>query len=76
MGFSFVVSRFGTILAPYILLMGQFSPVVFGCAALTAGISALILPETSGIKLPETLQDGEQLKVAKMPGCGRRREVA
>ena len=48
MGFAVVVSRIGTMLAPYILLMGQFSPVIFGLSALLSGLCALMLPETLG----------------------------
>ena len=46
-------------LAPYILLLGHFSPVIFGIGALVSGVCALMLPETLGKKMPETLQDGE-----------------
>ena len=63
MGFAVVVSRIGTMLAPYILLMGQFSPVIFGVSALLSGLCALMLPETLGQQMPETLQDGETYEV-------------
>ena len=38
-GLSYVVSRFGSILAPYILLLGHFSPIIFGVSAVFAGVS-------------------------------------
>ena len=63
MGFAVVVSRIGTMLAPYILMLGHFSPVIFGVAALLSGLCALMLPETLGKQMPETLQDGETCKV-------------
>lgn len=63
-GFTLVISRIGTILAPFILLLGEYSPIVFGSAALLAGISAMILPETLGKPLPETIADGEALGLA------------
>lgn len=63
MGFAVVVSRIGTMLAPYILLLGHFSPVIFGLGALLSGLCALMLPETLGKKLPETLQDGETFMI-------------
>ena len=63
MGFAVVVSRIGTMLAPYILLMGQFSPVIFGLGALLSGLCVLMLPETLGQQMPETLQDGETNEV-------------
>ena len=60
-----MVSRIGTILAPYILLLGQAqAPIFFGIFALTAGLSSLILPETLGKPLPETITDGEVLGLA------------
>merc|ERR1719259_42555 len=44
MGFAVVVSRIGTMLAPYILLLGHFSPVIFGLALLS-GLCALCFPK-------------------------------
>ena len=40
--------RFGTILAPFILLLGDLSPMVFGAGAFMAGWLTLMLPETLG----------------------------
>ena len=34
--------------------------LVFGCFSVTAGLSALLLPETLRKELPETIQDGIQ----------------
>ena len=59
MGFAVVVSRIGTMLAPYILLLGPNAPVIVGMSALLSGLAALLLPETLGRQMPETLQDGE-----------------
>ena len=42
------IYRFGTILAPYILLLGDLSPMVFGTGAFIAGWLTLMLPETLG----------------------------
>ena len=36
--------------------------VIFGSAALLAGVLTLLLPETKGIHLPETLDDAIKLK--------------
>lgn len=63
MGFAVVVSRVGTMLAPYILLLGPNSPVIFGLSALLSGLAALMLPETLGRQMPETLQDGETARL-------------
>ena len=42
-GYTLVISRIGTILAPYILLAGPLAPLVFGVAALIAGLSSLVI---------------------------------
>lgn len=63
MGFSYVVSRFGSILAPFVLLVGHWAPVVFGVGALIAGILTTLLPETLGKSLPDSLADGEKLPI-------------
>merc|ERR1719357_2086281 len=60
MGMTVVFSRIGTILAPYILLLGLYSPLIFGCAASLTGLCALMLPETLNVRMPETLDDGER----------------
>jgi OCT family organic cation transporter-like MFS transporter 4/5 len=66
-GFTLVVSRFGTILAPYILLLGPHAPILFGIAAVSAGLVSLVLPETLGHPLPETIEDGEARGLATFP---------
>ena len=64
MGFSIVVSRIGTILAPYILLLGgDISPVIFGFGVSLASILSFVLPETLGKPLPESISDGEKMKI-------------
>ena len=56
-------SRVGGILAPMILLIGDYwEPLpymVFGTLAILAGLTSLLLPETKGQQLPETLEEGE-----------------
>ena len=59
-GVCVTVSRIGTILTPYILLLGPLSPVIFGGFAFISGIFASLLPETREKDLPEQLQDGEE----------------
>ncbi|TRY63543.1 hypothetical protein TCAL_11029 [Tigriopus californicus] len=68
-GSSYVISRVGTILSPYLLLLGEMSPIIFGSGAFLAGISALLLPETLGKPLPETLLDGERMQRVILPFC-------
>ena len=36
--------------------------VVFGVTSLVAGLCTFLLPETTGTNLPESLEDGENIK--------------
>ncbi|XP_057656533.1 organic cation transporter protein isoform X2 [Diorhabda carinulata] len=64
-GSASTVSRFGALLAPFVPLLGlYFDPlpmIVFGVAGITAGLMALKLPETFGLKLPETSEEAKLL---------------
>ncbi len=62
------MSRIGTIIGPYLLLAGHYAPLVFGLGALSAGLLSLMLPETLGQSLPETLEDGEKFGLV-LPKC-------
>ena len=43
-------------------MQNKYIPLAtFGILAFMAGASTFILPETTGLNLPETLEDGEQL---------------
>ena len=58
------VSRIGSIASPYVLYLGdvtffQLPFLVFGSFALLAGVSTLLLPDTLGAKLPQTMEEGE-----------------
>ena len=56
-------ARFGGMISPYVNLLGSlWTPLpllVYGIAALLAGSTALLLPETLNEKLPETIDDAE-----------------
>nr|KAG5711087.1 hypothetical protein BaRGS_004731 [Batillaria attramentaria] len=65
-GASSVFARVGGIMAPYIANLGQsiggeaataVPLVIFGAAAMIAGVLLLCLPETLNRRLPETVQD-------------------
>ena len=64
-GVSSVASRVGGILSPIILLLGDsiasLPLILFGSSAVLAGLLALFLPETKGQKLPQTLEEGEEM---------------
>ncbi len=83
LGYCYVVSRVGAAAAPYVLLWlgaDRGAPVLFGLGALLAGLAAAALPETLGTPLPDSMDDGEKLKVWQLQdvlrSCplGRRRE--
>ncbi|XP_050712093.1 organic cation transporter protein-like isoform X1 [Eriocheir sinensis] len=82
-GTSFMMSRIGGMVSPFITdLVGTFHPwapfVVFGVGALMAGAVTLLLPETRGKTLPETVAQLEarakeapvkQTKVPRIFSC-------
>ncbi|XP_077862260.1 organic cation transporter protein-like [Saccoglossus kowalevskii] len=63
MGISSTSARIGTIIAPFVmLLISKWRPLPFflmGVCTILAGLLVLLLPETRGQKLPETLEEGE-----------------
>lgn len=58
-------SRFGALLAPFVPLLKRyyhFLPLfVFGMFAFISGLLAIVLPETLGQKLPDTIQEAENI---------------
>ena len=59
-------ARIGSILSPYILLLAdivsqELPLIIFASFSLVGGIMVLMLPETLGRKLPETLEEGERI---------------
>ncbi|XP_022110861.1 solute carrier family 22 member 20-like [Acanthaster planci] len=68
LGLCSMTARVGSIVAPLILNLAKdenitddLHLIVFGAAAVIAGILLAPLPETKGRKLPETMRDGEEL---------------
>ena len=63
-GMSSMSARIGGIIAPLILIFGDYwQPlplIVFGSVAVIAGLLVLFLPETKGRTLPETIEEGER----------------
>lgn len=68
MGGCSLFARVGTMIAPYIVTLGEtiggtigeaLPLLVFGCMSLISGITSLMLPETLNRNLPETIEDGE-----------------
>lgn len=58
-------SRFGALLAPFVPLLKpiySFLPLlVFGSFAFISGVLATTLPETLGQKLPDTIEEAENI---------------
>ncbi|XP_072019915.1 organic cation transporter protein-like [Amphiura filiformis] len=62
-GMSSMCARVSGIIAPFILILGDYWPplpfIIFGVNSVVAGALALLLPETLGTNLPQTLHEGE-----------------
>lgn len=58
-------SRFGALLAPFVPLLKvvyEFLPLLlFGIVAFISGVLAGFLPETLGKKLPDTIEEAENI---------------
>ncbi|XP_066974769.1 organic cation transporter protein-like isoform X1 [Macrobrachium rosenbergii] len=74
-GSSSMVARIGGAIAPFINLLGDaWKPLpllIFGSLAFAAGILSLLLPETLGRRLPETIEDGESFGSNSTPPSNR-----
>ena len=65
-------ARLGGFIAPYIAGLGVTNTslpfLVFGISAIIGGLSSVMLPETRGAQLPETVEDVERI-VRDRSGC-------
>ena len=65
MGLSSMVARISGILCPFILDLSSvwFSLpyFIFGAFSITSGMLILLLPETLGKPMPETIEDAEKI---------------
>lgn len=63
-GSSSMVARIGTMLAPFVASLALSSPIlppiIFGSVPIAGALVVMLLPETNGTALPETLEDGER----------------
>jgi len=73
-GLCSTLARLGGILAPSVASLGIDQPeipfLIFGIATLIGGISAYLLPETKGKKLPDSIQEALNMEDVKMPSSG------
>ena len=47
--------------------------LIFGGAAIIGGVASSLLPETRGVKLPETVEDVERIVLNRCKGCCKRK---
>ncbi|XP_035680041.1 organic cation transporter protein-like isoform X1 [Branchiostoma floridae] len=71
-GASSMWARVGGIISPFVQLSdtawGPLPYLIFGALSVVAGLAAMLLPETLGVRLPDTLEEGENFgKVTKVP---------
>ncbi|XP_042287571.1 solute carrier family 22 member 6 [Thunnus maccoyii] len=63
MGWVSMMARVGAMVAPMVLLVGDYIPwlpgLIYGGAPILSGVAAIFLPETLGSPLPDTIQDVE-----------------
>ncbi|KAM8815098.1 solute carrier family 22 member 12 isoform 1-T1 [Rhynchonycteris naso] len=68
-GLGHMVNRGGAILGPLVRLLAVYHPslplLLYGAVPLLSGLAALLLPETQGLPLPDTLQDVQNQAVKK-----------
>ncbi|KYN07327.1 Solute carrier family 22 member 5, partial [Cyphomyrmex costatus] len=65
LGICDMMSRIGSSLSPQIPLLARLMPslplILFGSMSIIAGVLSLVLPETLGMKLPDTVQEAEEI---------------
>lgn len=69
------VARVGALVAPFVPLLSRYyEPLplfLFGGVSLLGGLLALCLPETLSLKLPDTVQEAEQIG-RRRPASGKK----
>ncbi|EMP25797.1 Solute carrier family 22 member 6-A [Chelonia mydas] len=64
LGLGSTMARLGSIMAPLVLLTGEFFPslplIIYGSAPILSGIATGLLPETHNVPLPETIDEVER----------------
>ncbi|EDW72352.1 uncharacterized protein Dwil_GK20880 [Drosophila willistoni] len=73
MSFSSVVAMIGPIVIPIINHMGQqmlaLPLIIMGCLLILGGFASLLLPETRGRNLPQSLEQGEAVPLSCLLCC-------
>eukprot|EP00928_Gymnodinium_smaydae_P026613 TRINITY_DN20841_c0_g1_i1.p1 TRINITY_DN20841_c0_g1~~TRINITY_DN20841_c0_g1_i1.p1 ORF type:complete len:546 (+),score=59.44 TRINITY_DN20841_c0_g1_i1:52-1638(+) len=72
MGLSSSAARVGGVVAPVVVMLGSAWAVlplmIFGAAAIVAGLLILTMPETLGKPMPETMEDCEKMDIYDKSG--------
>uniref|UniRef100_UPI00358E7AA7 solute carrier family 22 member 6-B-like isoform X2 n=1 Tax=Myxine glutinosa TaxID=7769 RepID=UPI00358E7AA7 len=60
-GISSMMARVGAMISPLVILLKEFFPplpqLIYGSVALSAGLVAILLPETRNMSLPDTIEE-------------------
>ncbi|XP_075975361.1 organic cation transporter protein-like isoform X2 [Anticarsia gemmatalis] len=79
LGACSMVGRIGSIVAPQMPLLAIYvewlPSVLFGCTALIAGALMLTTPETLNTRLPDTIQEAEQLARKPQPAPSKQDDI-
>ncbi|KAG1714391.1 Organic cation transporter protein [Nymphon striatum] len=72
-----MVARIGSILAPYVKELGIYThiyvpPAIYGVLSISSGLFILLLPETKGMPIPDSIEEAETITRTSNV---RRREV-
>lgn len=63
-GLSSTVARLGSMVAPFVATLRHTSPwlppLIFGVVPLIGAVLCIVLPDTRGKRLPDTLEEGEE----------------
>ncbi|XP_037002305.2 solute carrier family 22 member 12 isoform X2 [Artibeus jamaicensis] len=79
LGLGQVAARGGAMLGPLMRLLGKHHPtlplLVYGTVPVLSGLTALLLPETQSLPLPDTIQDVQNQAVKKATARTRKHPV-
>lgn len=71
LGYSSFIARIGVSISPLVMILDDvssyLSSIIFTLVAFSTTLSALFLPETLNVRLPETIEDIEQTRYSTAP---------